>query len=79
LFEPGFDESYEEGYFEDVDLCLRVREQGYSVRYEPGCTLIHTVGSTRGTSKLKRNAERFRQKWRARIQPDVYRIHEAFW
>ncbi|PYV45638.1 MAG: glycosyl transferase family 2, partial [Acidobacteria bacterium] len=28
-------------YFEDVDLCLRIRQQGWKVIYNPTATLIH--------------------------------------
>lgn len=59
----GFDEGYERGYFEDVDLCLRARAEGYSVVYEPACTLIHPVGSTGGSPYLMQNARRFKQQW----------------
>jgi N-acetylglucosaminyl-diphospho-decaprenol L-rhamnosyltransferase len=28
-------------YFEDVDLCLRLRRRGWNVLYDPGATMIH--------------------------------------
>jgi len=44
----GFDERYFL-YWEDADLCRRVRALGYQVRYVPGATAIHRVGhSSRG-------------------------------
>jgi N-acetylglucosaminyl-diphospho-decaprenol L-rhamnosyltransferase len=36
----GFDESYFL-YYEDVDLCLRAREEGWKVIYEPSLDLTH--------------------------------------
>jgi GT2 family glycosyltransferase len=36
----GFDEDYFL-YYEDVDLCRRAREQGWSVWYEPGLRAVH--------------------------------------
>lgn len=36
----GFDEQYFL-YYEDVDLCRRARERGWSVLYEPNLTVIH--------------------------------------
>lgn len=39
----GFDERYFL-YWEDADLCRRLRTRGYSVRYVPGATAIHRVG-----------------------------------
>lgn len=35
------DEGYAPAYFEDVDLCWRLRRFGYQLRYEPRATLIH--------------------------------------
>jgi GT2 family glycosyltransferase len=36
----GFDRNFFL-YYEDVDLCRRARELGWSVRYEPGLRLTH--------------------------------------
>ncbi|MDW8148892.1 MAG: glycosyltransferase [Roseiflexaceae bacterium] len=36
-----FDEGYHPAYFEDADLCVRLRRAGYRIRYEPRATLIH--------------------------------------
>lgn len=36
-----FDEGYAPAYFEDVDLCWRLRRAGYGLRYEPRATLVH--------------------------------------
>lgn len=35
------DEGYGPAYFEDVDLCRRLRLAGYTLRYEPRATLVH--------------------------------------
>ena len=44
----GFDERYFL-YWEDADLCRRLRGQGYQIRYVPAATAIHRVGhSSRG-------------------------------
>jgi len=44
----GFDERYFL-YWEDADLCRRVRARGYQVRYVPSATAVHRVGhSSRG-------------------------------
>ena len=39
----GFDERYFL-YWEDADLCRRLRGQGYQIRYVPGATAVHRVG-----------------------------------
>ncbi|MBO9365940.1 MAG: glycosyltransferase family 2 protein, partial [Roseiflexus sp.] len=36
-----FDEGYSPAYFEDADLCVRLRQAGYLIRYEPRATLVH--------------------------------------
>lgn len=65
LFERvgGFDTSYVRGYFEDVDLAMKVRALGYRVMYEPRCTLYHNPGSTGGNTHFMANARLFRQRW----------------
>ena len=39
----GFDARYFM-YWEDADLCRRLRARGYHVRYVPGATVVHQVG-----------------------------------
>ncbi|MFQ3663981.1 MAG: glycosyltransferase family 2 protein, partial [Chloroflexaceae bacterium] len=42
LAEVGlFDEGFWPAYFEDIDLCWRLRRSGYLLRYEPRATLVH--------------------------------------
>lgn len=41
----GFDERYFL-YWEDADLCRRLRNQGYEVRYVPGADAVHRVGQS---------------------------------
>ena len=37
----GFDEDFAPAYYEDVDYCLRVRDAGYVVRYDPDVRVVH--------------------------------------
>jgi GT2 family glycosyltransferase len=37
----GFDQAYDPAYFEDADLCLRLRSAGWDVVYEPSAVVIH--------------------------------------
>jgi GT2 family glycosyltransferase len=75
LFEEigGFDDNLPYA-FNDIDLCLRVREKGYLVVYTPYAILYHLEAKTRGYSdtaqKLlvsKREKEYLRTRWGAVI------------
>lgn len=46
----GFDERFFM-YWEDADLCRRLRGQGYTIRYVPGATAVHKVGQSSRTAK----------------------------
>jgi N-acetylglucosaminyl-diphospho-decaprenol L-rhamnosyltransferase len=46
----GFDERYFL-YWEDADLCRRLRARGYQVRYVPAATAIHRVGHSSRTAR----------------------------
>lgn len=77
----GFDEGYYRGYFEDPDYCLRVRELGLQVWYEPRATFVHDVGSTGGNPHMMNNARRFKALWvdSGKIKPDTQMIYERWW
>lgn len=71
----GFDPEYAPAYYEDTDLCFRVREQGLRVLYQPAATVIHHEGATSGTdeqSGVKRyqavNRGKFRARWAHRLE-----------
>lgn len=50
------DEKYERSYYEDTDLCLSVRKQGYEIYLDDRIELIHHEGaSQRLVTKEKRN------------------------
>lgn len=76
----GLDERYFPAYYEDVDLCLALREQGYRVAYEPRARLKHleSQSTTSGFRNflLTRNRAQLVAKWSDRLQdlgdhPDV--------
>jgi hypothetical protein len=51
----GLDERFYPVWFEDVDLCLRIRGAGYGIRYVPNCVAEHTGGhSVNGVSVEER-------------------------
>ena len=37
----GFDDAFAPAYFEDTDLCVRIREAGYRIVYDPSVTVYH--------------------------------------
>lgn len=46
----GFDPRYEPAYYEDTDLCFRLREHGQKVVYQPKAVVVHEEGGTHGAS-----------------------------
>ena len=77
----GFDEAYQRGYFEDVDLSMRVRhELGKEVWYCPFAELVHRAGSAGGVPAevFKANSMRFHAKWDKVIEPDVSSFHVSY-
>lgn len=69
LFEEmgGFDERYQEEYYEDVDYCLRVAASGRSVIYDPESVATwheeHRDSWEASRARLEGNRERFSEKW----------------
>lgn len=60
----GFDEQYLNG-LEDIDLCLRVRETGKKIFYNPLSCLYHLEAQTRilDRTKQQKNVKLFLEKW----------------
>ncbi|MBH0201253.1 MAG: glycosyltransferase [Nitrospira sp.] len=59
----GFDECFING-FEDVDLCLKVREQGHHVIYQPRSVVYHLESQTSGRSdRDEQNARLLGERW----------------
>lgn len=51
----GFDDVFAPCYFEDVDLCVRIREAGYRVVYDPSVVIHHLeYGSSKRTDDVHR-------------------------
>jgi len=74
----GFDESYWYGY-EDVDLCLKLRAEGFRNVINNAAVLFHHEFGTQGQNKekevtgyRKRNMEIFRNKWQKTIYPKLW-------
>lgn len=64
----GFDVSYVPAYFEDVDLCLRLRQRGFGTLVEPRSVVTHLRGASGGGSFAvelwSRNLPIFRERWK---------------
>ncbi|MBI3715235.1 MAG: glycosyltransferase, partial [Betaproteobacteria bacterium] len=67
----GFDERYAPAYYEEVDLCFRLRAAGRRVFYQPAAVVVHFEGKSSGTDLaqgVKRhqvvNQTTFAARWR---------------
>ncbi|MCE3223970.1 MAG: protein of unknown function, putative Glycosyl transferase [Nitrospira sp.] len=59
----GFDEGYRNG-FEDVDLCLKIREQKWKIVYQPQSVLYHLESRTPGRKAHDSdNSRRLQERW----------------
>ncbi|HUG35593.1 MAG TPA: glycosyltransferase family 2 protein [Candidatus Limnocylindrales bacterium] len=74
----GFDEAYTVA-FNDVDLCLRLRERGYRIVWTPYAELHHHESATRGHEdtpdkrrRLAAEVEHLRRRWGAALDRDPY-------
>lgn len=79
LFEKlgGFNEQFFL-YYEDADLCKRVREVGKRIYYYPKVSLIHLVGATKSGSKYEKNLEsskRYHGIFKFLILQLIFRLH----
>ena len=61
----GFDEGYRNG-FEDVDLCLKIREKNWKIVYQPHSVLFHLESRTPGRKTHDQdNSRRLHDRWEA--------------
>ena len=66
----GFDLSFRNG-FEDVDLCLRLREAGWEIHYCAESIVQHLESVSPGRFKHdSQNLDLYRQRWMNRVRPD---------
>lgn len=67
LFEEigGFDPNYRIGYWEDSDICLKVREKGYKVLFQPNSVIYHKLSHSNSGSHIytEHNKKYFFNKW----------------
>jgi GT2 family glycosyltransferase len=67
----GFDSAYEPAYFEDVDLCFKLKERGLRSMYEPRSRVIHVrFGSGNWDAArelMTNNRHLFYRRWAGRL------------
>lgn len=75
----GFDEEDFQVAFNDVDLCMKLNDRGWTSFYEPRATLIHHESKSRGDDRAERNRARFeaelgalKRKWKTDKRRDPY-------
>jgi hypothetical protein len=69
----GLDEENLRVQFNDVDLCLRLRERGYYVVYLPYAELYHHESVSRGYWNLDRSENIYmRERWSGVLDRDPY-------
>lgn len=61
----GFDMDYRIGYWEDADLCMRVKEEGYKIIFEPDSVIYHKLGHAKagGHHFMQHNRDKFWKRW----------------
>lgn len=71
----GFDTAFRNGY-EDIDLCLKLRDLGKTSLYCPRSVLYHLESVTRWadekTSHVEHNSRLFAERWHHRIEADDF-------
>jgi len=76
----GFDPLFAPAYCEDVDLCLRLREQGLRLIYEPTAVVVHRLSATsneQGGSFKMAAVTRHQQKLSVRHQEAIDSLNDA--
>lgn len=84
----GFDPAFQPAYYEDVDLCFRLRAAGGRIVYEPRSIVSHAEGATYGSNARvtareaqERSREIFALRWadtlREHRAPDVRNVEAA--
>lgn len=69
----GFSDLFRPAYYEDVDLCFKIRELGFRVVYQPRSVVTHIESATSGNARtgVKRfqeiNRSKFLEKWKVRL------------
>lgn len=74
----GFSRDYRRGYYEDTDLCMRIKAQGYALVLHRGSVAIHYHGMSMGRDQAAteraqaRNRRLFLKRWAEQLPSLVY-------
>jgi GT2 family glycosyltransferase len=75
----GFDAANLPVSYNDIDLCLRLREKGYRILWTPYAELYHKESATRGSDEAPEKRERFlteveymRRRWGHLLESDPF-------
>ncbi len=68
----GLDERHVPNAYGDVDLCLRLREQGRSIVYTPHAVLIHHESVSRSRNVELSEGQYMRRRWGWQLMNDAY-------
>lgn len=75
----GLDENNFKVALNDVDLCLKIREKGYLIIFNPNVELYHYESKSRGYEdthekimRFNKEAERFKEKWNSLLEDPYY-------
>lgn len=61
----GFDQRFRIGYWEDSDLCMKIRQAGYRIRFTPESEIVHFTGHSGGVhhAHYQANSDLCRNRW----------------
>ncbi len=68
----GFDEKKLSVSYNDVDFCLKLLRLGYRIVYNPGATLYHHEGKSRGFTDNPDELNHFKNTWKEHIVDDPH-------
>ncbi|NLN03194.1 MAG: glycosyltransferase [Lentisphaerae bacterium] len=82
----GFSDEFAPAYYEDVDLCLKLRTTGRRIYYQPKSVVVHhlskshaTPGNTLKNKLICRNRQKMVEKWQAFVDHSARTRQIAFY